>query len=267
MCVTAYRAENREGSAGPSAAYACHADLCIQTSAAQDAIRLTQLGARAGLVVPAHRPGEDGRQPPLSPAARETLTARAAALHRQLVSQAGPADGCRPLWSGTCPSASPVPDASPAQRLIDVYESYRWLEPEPLLDITRVAFVPHLVAVQDWQAQTCSQCGIQYLLPRGSVGNTCWGCRLLSAAPVPVLRYTPHRPYHRQTPGGLQRLPTGASPSGIRDMALKRTVLHGRPRDPGCRCRAGASADSPETLAGAARGEPGTHHEGEWVHP
>jgi hypothetical protein len=69
-------------------------------------------------------------------------------------------------------------DASPARRLIDVYESYRWLEPKPLLDITRVAFVPHLVAVQEWQTQTCSQCGIQYLLPRGSVGNTCWGCRL-----------------------------------------------------------------------------------------
>ncbi len=69
-------------------------------------------------------------------------------------------------------------DASPAQRLIDVYESYRWLEPKPLLDIMRVAFVPHLVAMQDWQAQTCALCGIQYLLPRGSVGNTCWGCRL-----------------------------------------------------------------------------------------
>ena len=66
----------------------------------------------------------------------------------------------------------------PARRLIDVYESYRWLETKPLLDIMRVAFVPHLVAVQEWQEQTCRQCAIQYLLPTGSVGNTCWGCRL-----------------------------------------------------------------------------------------
>jgi hypothetical protein len=50
MCVTAYRAENRDESADRSAARACGADLCLQTRAAQEAIRLTQLGARAGLV-------------------------------------------------------------------------------------------------------------------------------------------------------------------------------------------------------------------------
>jgi hypothetical protein len=68
--------------------------------------------------------------------------------------------------------------ATPAQRLIDVYETYRWLEAQPLLDIMRVAFVPHLMAAQDWQAQACGQCGIEYVVPRGSVRNTCWGCRL-----------------------------------------------------------------------------------------
>ena len=68
-------------------------------------------------------------------------------------------------------------DTTPAQRLIDVDECYRWLVPEPLLDITRVAFVPHLVAMQDWQAQTCVLCEIRYLMPTGSLGTTCWGCR------------------------------------------------------------------------------------------
>ncbi len=38
------------GSADRSADGACEAELCIQTRAAQEAIRLTQLGARAGLV-------------------------------------------------------------------------------------------------------------------------------------------------------------------------------------------------------------------------
>ena len=81
-------------------------------------------------------------------------------------------------------------EATPAQRLIDVYETYRWLESKPLLDIMRVAFVPHLVAVQEWQEQTCSQCAIQYLVPQDSVGNTCWGCRL----------YLRHRCRHCGTP-------------------------------------------------------------------
>ena len=46
-------------------------------------------------------------------------------------------------------------EATPAQRLIDVYETYRWLEAQPLLNIMRVAFVPHLVAAQEWQAVVC----------------------------------------------------------------------------------------------------------------
>jgi hypothetical protein len=46
MSVMAYRDE----SANRSAAHACDADLCIETRAAQEAIRLTRLGARAGLV-------------------------------------------------------------------------------------------------------------------------------------------------------------------------------------------------------------------------
>jgi hypothetical protein len=170
-------ATHRGGSAGRSAAHACDAELCSQTRAAQEAIRLTQLGARAGLV------------------SRLTGLEKAVAnrLYRQLRGRSSP-PGQLPftdswylkqdrrmlqatvVWHLSQRFARS--DASPAQQLIDVYECYRWLVPEPLLDITRVAFVPHLVAMQDWQTQTCLLCGIRYLVPAGSPSTTCWGCRL-----------------------------------------------------------------------------------------
>jgi len=164
-------------SANRGAAHARVADLCIETRAAQEAIRLTRLGARAGLVSQLTglektvanrlyrqlhgRPSPPG-QMPFSDAwyLRQDRRMAQATLVWQLSRRLARAE------------------ATPAQRLIDVYETYRWLEPQPLLNIMRVAFVPHLVAAQDWQAQACGQCGIEYVVPRGSVGNTCWGCRL-----------------------------------------------------------------------------------------
>ena len=196
MSVTAYRAENRDESAGRSAARACPADLCIQTRSAQEAIRLTQLGARAGLVSQL-----TGLQ--------KTVANR---LYRQLHGRPSPPGQLpfsdswylkqdrRMLQATLVWQLSRRFDqsrTSPAQRLIDVYESYRWLEPKPLLDITRVAFVPHLVAMREWQEQTCGQCGMEYVLPRDSVGNTCWGCR----------RYLRHRCRYCGTP--LTVRPTG----------------------------------------------------------
>jgi hypothetical protein len=170
-------AADRDNSADLSAGPACPADLCIQTRAAQEAIRLTQLGARAGLV--SQLTGLE-----------KTVANR---LYRQLHGRPSP-PGQLPfsdtwylkqdrrmlqatlVWQLSRRFAQSR--ATPARRLIDVYESYRWLEAKPLLDIMRVAFVSQLVAVQEWQEQTCSQCAIQYFLPRGSVGNTCWGYRL-----------------------------------------------------------------------------------------
>jgi hypothetical protein len=170
--ATVWGGSKGRGTAGP-----CEAELCIQTQAALEAIRLTQLGARAGLV------------------AQLTGLEKAVAnrLYRQLHGRSSP-PGQLPftdswylkqdrrmlqatlVWHLSQRFA--LSGASPAQRLIDVYECYRWLVPEPLLDITRVAFVPHLVAMQDWQAQTCALCGIRYLVPAGSPSTTCWGCRL-----------------------------------------------------------------------------------------
>jgi hypothetical protein len=180
---------SRDESADCSTAGACAADLCLQTRAAQEAIRLTRLGARAGLVSQLTglekavanrlyrqlhgRPSPPGQQP-FSDAwyLRQERRMAQATLVWQLSRRLARAE------------------ATPAQRLIDVYETYRWLEAQPLLDIMRVAFVPHLVAVQEWQEQTCSQCAIQYLVPQDSVGNTCWGCRL----------YLRHRCRHCGTP-------------------------------------------------------------------
>ncbi|MCP3971673.1 MAG: hypothetical protein GY717_15410 [Rhodobacteraceae bacterium] len=169
--------ENGRRSLHRGAASACGVNLCAQTSAILEAIRLTQLGARAGLV------------------SQLTGLEKAVAnrLYRQLHGRPSP-PGQLPftdswylkqnrrmahatlVWQ-LSQRFAPL-DATPARRLIDVYECYRWLEPKPLLDITRVAFVPHLVAVHEWQEQTCSQCGIRYLLPTGSVGTTCWDCQL-----------------------------------------------------------------------------------------
>ena len=159
------------------AATACAVDLYLQARASREAIRLTRLGARAGLV------------------ARLTGLERTVAnrLYRQLHGKPSP-PGQLPFadtWYLKCDqrmaqatlvwqlsrrfAQSP---ATPARRLTDVYECYLWLVAEPLLDIMRVAFVPNLVTVQEWEERTCGQCGQVYVTPRGSVGNTCWDCRL-----------------------------------------------------------------------------------------
>jgi len=174
-------------------------ELCAQTQAACDAIRLTQLGARAGLV------------------SRLTGLEKAVAnrLYRQLHGRPSP-PGQLPftdswylkqdrrmlqatvVWQLSQRFA--LRDLTPARRLIHVYECYQWLVPEPLLDITRVAFVPHLVTTQDWQALTCALCGIGYLVPTGSPSTTCWGCRLYlryrcrqCGAPLTVHSHGRHR--------------------------------------------------------------------------
>ncbi len=175
--MTAKPATHRGLSAGRVAIAACEAEFCAQTRAAYEAIRLTQLGARAGLV------------------SRLTGLEKAVAkrLYSQLHGRSSPS-GQLPftdswylkqdrrmlqatvVWHLSRRFART--DLTPARRLIEVYESYRWMVPEPLLDIARVAFVPQLVAMGDWQAQSCALCEIRYLVPTGSPSTTCWGCRL-----------------------------------------------------------------------------------------
>jgi len=199
MSGQADRAVSQSGSAG--AAAVCDAELCIQTRALQEAICLTRHGARAGLV--SQLTGLE-----------KTVANR---LYRQLHGRPSPpgqlpfADTWYLKQDGRMAQAALVwqlaqrfakSRATPARRLIDVYECYLWLVAEPLLDIMRVAFVPHLVVVQEWEGQTCGQCGIAYVAPRGSVGTTCWGCRL----------YLRHRCRHCGAP--LTVRPTGRHRDG-----------------------------------------------------
>ena len=156
--------------AAPFGTTLCEAELCIHTRALQEAIRLTRLGARAVLVT------------------QLTGLEKAVAnrLYRQLHGRPSP-PGQLPfsdVWylkqDQRMAQATLVWQLSqrfaksrstPARRLIDVYECYLWLATEPLLDIMRVAFVPHLVTVQEWEERTCGQCGLAYVAPRGSVAT------------------------------------------------------------------------------------------------
>lgn len=68
--------------------------------------------------------------------------------------------------------------AYPARVLIEVYESYRRLVTEPLLDITRVAFVPRLVAMGLWRERRCTACGTCFVASQEDYRSDCPGCRL-----------------------------------------------------------------------------------------
>jgi len=169
--------QGMHGGPGRGASKACRVELCIRSRIAEEAIRLTQLGARAGLV------------------SQLTGLEKAAAnrLYRQLNGRPSP-PGQQPftdcwylkqdrrmlhatlVWHLSQRFARF--DGTPAWRLINVYECYCWLVAQPLLDIGRVAFVPHLVSMQAWEEQTCTVCATRYLTPTGTQANTCWGCRL-----------------------------------------------------------------------------------------
>ena len=53
----------------------------------------------------------------------------------------------------------------PARLLIHLFEAYSLLARKPLLDITRVAIVPQLVAMGTCQERLCEYCNVSYLAP------------------------------------------------------------------------------------------------------
>ncbi len=156
---------------------ACKVELCDTATRIQESIRLIQLGARAGLVcqltglerAPANRLYRQLRgtssppgQTPFSDAwyrdndlrmLQATLVWR---LHKSLT----------------------LTDRSAARVLIDVYEAYTQLVRNPLLNLTRTALVPRLVAMETWHERSCEYCDTNYLTPIGSTGTACPGCRL-----------------------------------------------------------------------------------------
>jgi len=142
-----------------------------------DAIHLTQLGARAGLVnqftgiekAVANRlyrqihgrPSPPGQTPFtdhwfLKNDRRMLHAAVVWRLHRDIARR----------------------DGSPARRLIDLYEAYRLSVSGPFLDIMHAAFVPSLVDMGLWREDRCAGCSLSYIRPVEDDGTLCPGCRL-----------------------------------------------------------------------------------------
>ncbi|MGB5615142.1 MAG: FlhC family transcriptional regulator [Sedimenticolaceae bacterium] len=65
-----------------------------------------------------------------------------------------------------------------AKTLIDLYEIYRTTATDDLLDFTHVAFVPRLIEMKLWQENQCGRCATAYITPIDEPGTTCPGCRL-----------------------------------------------------------------------------------------
>jgi predicted RNA-binding Zn-ribbon protein involved in translation (DUF1610 family) len=142
-----------------------------------EAIRLIELGARAGLVhqvtgmdqTNANRLYREIHRRP-SPAGQAPFTdtwyrrSEYHMLHAALV------------WK-LYQRFSPLDDR-PARRLIDVYEAYLFLVQEPRLDITHVAFVPDLIKSYLWMERDCTACRTSFPVPRDSTRLLCPGCRL-----------------------------------------------------------------------------------------
>jgi len=65
---------------------------------------------------------------------------------------------------------------STASELISVYQAYKQIVGTPELTLTRVFFVPRLIAINAWYEQTCDHCTMSYIGALGNDGSTCPGC-------------------------------------------------------------------------------------------
>lgn len=150
-------------------------DLVRQVRMKMAAIRLTALGARAGLV-------------------RQLTGLEKKVINRLYLQWHG-----RPSPSGLQPFSDAwfVKDArrmlhatiiwhlveqfkrtqrNEAEVLIDVYETYLGLVDTPLLDLTRTVAVSQLVAAQVWHERLCRSCGTAYVTPLDANDGICPGC-------------------------------------------------------------------------------------------
>ena len=155
----------------------CQLPAWMTAASTLEAIRLIELGARAGLVhqvtgmdqTNANRLYREIHRRP-SPAGQAPFTdtwyrrSEYHMLHAALV------------WK-LYQRFSPL-DERPARRLIDVYEAYLFLVQEPRLDITHVAFVPDLIKSYLWIERDCATCHTAFPVPRDSTRLLCPGCRL-----------------------------------------------------------------------------------------
>lgn len=67
---------------------------------------------------------------------------------------------------------------SDARVLIDVYEIYMQIAQRSILNITRAAFVPKLVAMGLWHERICQKCPLTYTTPITNPLKICQACRL-----------------------------------------------------------------------------------------
>ena len=155
----------------------CQLPTWMTAASTLEAIRLIELGARAGLVhqvtgmdqTNANRLYREIHRRP-SPAGQAPFTdtwylrSEYRMLHAALVWK---------LYQRFGQS-----EDRPARRLIDVYETYLFLVQEPQLDITHVAFVPDLIRSKLWIERDCTACRTPFPVPRDSNRVLCPGCRL-----------------------------------------------------------------------------------------
>jgi DNA-directed RNA polymerase subunit RPC12/RpoP len=155
----------------------CKLPAWITAASTVEAIRLIELGARAGLVhqvtgmdqTNANRLYREIHRRP-SPAGQAPFTdtwylrSEYRMLHAALVWK---------LYQRFGQS-----EDRPARRLIEVYETYLFLVQEPQLDITHVAFVPDLIRSKLWIERDCTACRTPFPVPRDSNRVLCPGCRL-----------------------------------------------------------------------------------------
>lgn len=148
-----------------------------KSMATVDAIRLIQLGARAGLV----------RQ--LTGVDKSTANS----LYRHIHGRPSP-PGLAPFTDTWYLRSDPhmlhaafiwrlhkrlsEPGGNPARALIDVYEIFPFILPENRFDIIHAAFVPRLVEMKLWHERACIRCATIYITALEESGTICPGCKL-----------------------------------------------------------------------------------------
>lgn len=155
----------------------CHVDLRCDVISTSEAIRLVELGARAGLV--SHLTG--------------LKKASVNRLYRQIHGIPSPpgqniySDSWYLLQQKRMLHASVVwrlnrqlddTAGSPARRLINLFELYMTVVRKPLLDISRVQFIPRLVEMHTWIERLCRDCRCSYVYPVARLSRLCPGCSL-----------------------------------------------------------------------------------------
>ncbi len=155
----------------------CPVELCAYSTKIRESIHLIRLGARAGLVSQltslekktvkrlyhqlCGKPSPPGQMPFTDAWYRENDLRM---LHATLVWHVH--QRLAPMRRGA------------ARAVIDLFEAYSQLARKPLLDLTRTAFVPHLVSMGTWLERLCEFCGTNYLSPADGSAGVCPGCRL-----------------------------------------------------------------------------------------